>query len=156
PDVDRVYMTFVQATTGSGGWPMSVFLTPDLKPFWGATYFPAEAQDGLPAFKTVLTRIHEAWEKDHAKVVESAEKVTATLKDLTGGAAAGQGGIEAVWLDRAFAVMKGEFDAGHGGFGGAPKFPEPVRLNFLMRYWYRNGEIEARDMTLKTLRAMAA
>jgi len=156
PDVDRVYMTFVQATTGSGGWPMSVFLTPELKPFWGATYFPAEAQDGLPAFKTVLTRIHDAWDKDHARVVESAEKVTAALRDLTRGSEAGQGGIEGVWLDRAFTVMKGEFDAAHGGFGAAPKFPEPVRLNFLMRYWRRSGELDARDMVLKTLRAMAA
>src|ERR1051325_9556354 len=75
PDVDKIYMTFVQATTGSGGWPMSVFLTPELKPFFGGTYFPPDDLDGLMGLKTVLPRIHEVWGKDREKLVESAEKI---------------------------------------------------------------------------------
>src|SRR5690348_11611452 len=81
PDVDRVYMTFVQATTGGGGWPMSVWLTPDLKPFVGGTYFPAEDRYGQPAFRKVLERIATAWKQDHEKIAESGSKIVEALRE---------------------------------------------------------------------------
>src|SRR5688500_4774153 len=87
PDVDKVYMTFVQATTGSGGWPMNVWLTPDLKPFIGGTYYPPEERGGRPSFKTVLTRIAEGWKEDREGIVKHGEDVARQLKELAGTAA---------------------------------------------------------------------
>src|SRR5438046_7825161 len=94
PDVDRVYMTFVQATTGGGGWPMSVFLTPDLKPFVGGTYFPPEDKYGRPGFKTLLGRIDDGWKKDHAGIIAHGDKVVEQLREMsvknTGGVKLGE------------------------------------------------------------------
>jgi len=149
PDVDRVYMTFVQATTGSGGWPMSVFLTPDLKPFFGGTYFPRDQ------LRTLLLRASEAWEKDRDKVLESAGRVTGALQGyVNAGAAAGISLDESV-LARTYQQINASYDPTHGGFGDAPKFPRPVLFNFLLRYYARTGEKDALEMTLHTLHAMA-
>ena len=158
PDVDRVYMTFVQATTGAGGWPMSVWLTPDLRPFYGGTYYPPQSQWGRPGFKEVLQEITRAWREERNNVLESAEQITTRLQELAAGeqrgATAGAGpGEEA--LDLTVRQFQGSFDARRGGFGDAPKFPRPSELLFLLREHARTGNELARDMVLKTLHAMA-
>src|SRR5256714_1828401 len=173
PDVDRVYMTFVQATTGGGGWPMSVWLTPDLKPFLGGTYFPPEDRYGQPAFQKVLERIATAWKQDHDKLVEQGSKIVEALR-----ASQSTGTVEAELdgsiLDAAYQQLDRSFDPKEGGFGSAPKFPRPVTLNFLMRLYARKvGHASglpstdkasethallshALEMALFTLRKMAA
>ncbi len=159
PDVDRVYMTFVQATTGGGGWPMSVWLTPDLKPFVGGTYFPPEDRYGQPAFKAVLERIATAWKENHAKIAEQGGKIVAALRESQSGATA-EGKIDATILDVAYRQIDRSYDPKEGGFGNAPKFPRPVTLNFLTRFYAREPKSEsgkqALEMTLFTLRKMAA
>ena len=159
PDVDRVYMTFVQATTGGGGWPMSVWLTPDLKPFVGGTYFPPEERYGQPAFKTVLERVATAWKENHDKIVEQGGRIVAALGESQSTAAA-EGKIDAAVLDAAFQQIDRSYDPKEGGFGNAPKFPRPVTLNFLTRFYVRDPKREsgkhALEMTLFTLRKMAA
>jgi len=154
PDVDRIYMLFVQAATGSGGWPMTVFLTPDLKPFFGGTYFPAQPHHGLPAFKEVLHRIAEAWRREGAQFADSSADVVRQL--------AQRAETEPVIaplnpqvLDSGFYAFRRQFDTAHGGFGGAPKFPRMPVLDFLMRYHRRTGNAEALEMVFATLNAMA-
>jgi uncharacterized protein YyaL (SSP411 family) len=153
PDVDRIYMTFVQATTGSGGWPMSVFLTPDLKPFFGGTYFPPEPRFGHPGLGQVLERVAEAWRFDRAKVLESSAEIVNQLSKAVdqgqGAAAAGEAELTA-----GFEAFRQSFDKRHGGFGSAPKFPRPSVQNFLLRYWARTGDVEALEMVFATLNAM--
>src|SRR5213082_15907 len=159
PDVDRVYMTFVQATTGGGGWPMSVWLTPDLKPFVGGTYFPREDRYGQPAFKSVLERIATAWKENHDKIVEQGGKIVAALRESQSTATA-DGKIDAAILDAAYQQIDRSYDPKEGGFGNAPKFPRPVTLNFLTRFYARDPKSDsgkqALEMTLLTLRKMAA
>jgi uncharacterized protein YyaL (SSP411 family) len=154
PDVDRVYMTFVQATTGSGGWPMSVWLTPDLKPFYGGTYFPPSSKWGRPGFVEILGEIARVWKAERGKVVESAEALTARLKATEQAAP--------VWtvpaadaLDATVKQFVEAFDPRYGGFGDSPKFPRPSELLFLLREHARTGHVQARDMVLRTLRAMS-
>jgi uncharacterized protein len=159
PDVDRVYMTFVQATTGGGGWPMSVWLTPDLKPFVGGTYFPPEDRYGQPGFKKVLERIAAAWKDNHDKIVEQGGKIVTALRESQSTPET-EGKIDAAILDAAYRQMERSYDPKEGGFGSAPKFPRPVTLNFLSRLYARNPKSEsgkqALEMTLFTLRKMAA
>jgi uncharacterized protein YyaL (SSP411 family) len=159
PDVDRVYMTFVQATTGSGGWPMSVWLTPDLKPFVGGTYFPPEEKYGQPAFKKVLERIATAWNEDHDKIVEQGSKIVEALRESQS-AAPVEGKIDGSVPDAAYRQIDRSYDPKEGGFGTAPKFPRPVTLNFLTRFYARDSKSDAGkhalDMALFTLRKMAA
>jgi uncharacterized protein YyaL (SSP411 family) len=155
PDVDRVYMLFVQATTGGGGWPMSVWLTPDLKPFYGGTYFPPDNRYGRPSFQTVLKHIAQAWRDDRDRIEESVAGILSQLTDYS--AIGGTGAVpdtDAI-LESGLQHLRRTFDQRHGGFGGAPKFPRPVQLNFLMRYWAATGNREALDMTVATLKAMA-
>jgi uncharacterized protein len=159
PDVDRVYMTFVQATTGSGGWPMSVWLTPDLKPFVGGTYFPPEERYGQPAFKRVLERIATAWKEEHDKIVEQGSRIVEALRESQSAAPA-QGKIDAAVLGAAYKQLDRSYDPKEGGFGSAPKFPRPVTLNFLTRFYARDPKSDAGkqavEMALFTLRKMAA
>jgi uncharacterized protein YyaL (SSP411 family) len=159
PDVDRVYMTFVQATTGGGGWPMSVWLTPDLKPFVGGTYFPPEDRYGQPGFKKVLERIAAAWKDNHDKIVEQGGKIVAALRESQSTPEA-EGKIDAAILDAAYRQIERSYDPKEGGFGSAPKFPRPVTLNFLSRFYARDPKSEsgkqAVEMALFTLRKMAA
>jgi uncharacterized protein YyaL (SSP411 family) len=159
PDVDRVYMTFVQATTGGGGWPMSVWLTPDLKPFVGGTYFPSEDRYGQPGFKKVLERIATAWKENHEKIIEQGGKIVAALRESQAGAA-GESKIDAKILDAAYEQIARSYDPKEGGFGNAPKFPRPVTLNFLSRFYARDPKSEvgkhALEMDLFALRKMAA
>jgi len=164
PDVDRVYMTFVQATTGSGGWPMSVWLTPELKPFYGGTYFPPASKWGRPGFAEILQEIARVWREDRGKVAQSAEALTDRLRSLEQHAPAWTAPSSAA-LSHTVEQFRQAFDARFGGFGGAPKFPRPAELLFLLREYARStgsgrtdaAEVDtsARDMALRTLRAMA-
>src|SRR3954463_2725164 len=129
PDVDRVYMTFVQATTGSGGWPMSVWLTPDLKPFYGGTYFPPSSRWGRPGFVDILGEIARVWQSEPQKVQQSAESLTAQLRSV-GRTSAMMDVPGAAALDRITAEFRNMFDHVNGGFGQAPKFPRPSELLF--------------------------
>ena len=160
PDVDRVYMTFVQATTGGGGWPMSVWLTPDLKPFVGGTYFPPEDRYGQPAFRKVLDRIAAAWKSDHEKIAESGSKIVEALRESQSSAAAASAKIDKDVFEKAYQQLDRSFDPREGGFSTAPKFPRPVALNFLTRFYSRDPKNKdakhALEMDLFTLRKMAA
>src|SRR3989454_1665536 len=159
PDVDRVYMTFVQATTGGGGWPMSVWLTPDLKPFVGGTYFPPEDRYGQPGFKKVLERVATAWKENHDKIVEQGGQIVAALRESQS-VGAGEGKIDAASLDAAYKQLDSSYDPREGGFGNAPKFPRPVTLNFLTRFYGRDPKSEsgkqALEMALSPLRKLPA
>jgi len=153
PDVDRMYMLFVQASTGSGGWPMSVWLTPQRKPFFGGTYFPPDNRYGRPGFRAVLEQLAKAWKQDRSRIEESGDKVIEQLREYASlGAASGAAGREV--LDRAFQGFRRMFDARLGGFGRAPKFPRPSIHNFLVRYAAESNNDEALQMVLTTLREM--
>jgi uncharacterized protein YyaL (SSP411 family) len=154
PDVDRVYMAFVQGTTGSGGWPMSVWLTPDLKPFYGGTYFPPDSRWGRPGFVEVLREIGRAWREDRPKIEQSASTVIEQLRSASKGESASDLPSTAA-LSSTVAQFRASFDARHGGFGTSPKFPRPTELLFLFREHARTGATEPRDMALHTLAAMA-
>jgi uncharacterized protein len=160
PDVDRVYMTFVQATTGGGGWPMSVWLTPDLKPFVGGTYFPPVDRYGQPGFKKVLERIAAAWKQDHAKIADQGSKLLEALRESQNAQAETTAKIDNQFFQTAYEQLSRSFDDKEGGFGTAPKFPRPGSLNFLTRFYARDPKGEsgkhALEMDLVTLRKMAA
>jgi uncharacterized protein len=158
PDIDQVYMTFVQATTGSGGWPMTVFLTPDLKPFFGGTYFPPEDKWGQPGLTRVLNKITEAWKSDRERIVASSDKIISQLQSVT----EATGGAEKVSdsvTRNAYEQFASQFDAKFGGFGESPKFPRPAALNFLFDFYGNDPESKegkhALEMALSTLRKMA-
>jgi uncharacterized protein YyaL (SSP411 family) len=154
PDVDRVYMTFVQATTGAGGWPMSVWLTPELQPFYGGTYFPPAAQWGRPGFVDVLTEIGRAWREDRLNVIKSAAEIVDRLAVMARGQDTPKVPDETA-LVKTFQQFQASFDTRRGGFGDAPKFPRPSELLFLLREYARTGNDAARAMVVQTLRAMA-
>jgi len=156
PDVDRVYMAAVQALTGQGGWPMSVFLTPGLQPFYGGTYFPPESKFGRPGFRDLLLKINDVWNQQHEKVVQSAAQITEHLQNAFASAPKDTGALGEDLLDAAFRDFHASYDSRHGGFSGAPKFPRPSTFNFLFHYHKRAGSPEALEMALRTLREIAA
>ncbi len=161
PDVDKVYMTFVQATTGGGGWPMSVWLTPDLKPIVGATYFPPEDKFGRPGFPTVLNQIATAWATDRESLVSRGNEVLQALQSHFAPAEVNEKALGPQSLDTAYQAIAANYDAQLGGFGSEPKFPRPVTLNFLQRYAVQStakaeDQKKAREMALFTLQRMAA
>ncbi|MCU1262320.1 MAG: hypothetical protein JWO80_5205 [Bryobacterales bacterium] len=153
PDIDRIYMAYVQAATGSGGWPMSVWLTPDLHPFVGGTYFPPADRYGRPGFPAILERIATAWRDERPRIVEQSALILDRIAASAALPVAGAPSPDA--LDSAFNYFRRTFDSRLGGFGQAPKFPRPVIYNFLLRYHARTGNAEALEMTLQTLRAMS-
>jgi hypothetical protein len=155
PDIDRLYMTFVQATTGGGGWPMSVWLTPDLEPFFGGTYFPPETRFGHPGFASVLAQLAEAWRTGRGQIEDSAREVVQQLRQYAAVEAGGAGRIDAGILESGFFGFRRMFDARMGGFGAAPKFPRPSVHNFLLRYYARTRQPEPLAMVLLTLGEMA-
>jgi uncharacterized protein YyaL (SSP411 family) len=155
PDVDRVYMAFVQATTGSGGWPMSVWLMPDLKPFYGGTYFPPTSRWGRPGFTEILQQIVQVWKADRSKVAQSAESLAAQILERSRTTAPSDAVPGAAALQRTVQQFRAAFDGRHGSFNDAPKFPRPSELLFLLREHARTGDRSALEMTLRTLRAMA-
>jgi uncharacterized protein len=154
PDVDRVYMLFVQASTGSGGWPMSVFLTPDRKPFFGGTYFPPDARYGRAGFPDILQQLAQAWRDRRDDLVAASERVHSQLQDYVSSSAP-QGELGADLFHAGFAPFRRSFDRQFGGFGSAPKFPRPVAFNFLLREYAAADNGEALEMVVKTLKAMA-
>ena len=158
PDVDRLYMAFVQATTGSGGWPMSVWLTPDGKPFFGGTYFPPESRYGRAGFPDILRQIAKLWSDDRARIESEGNRVVEALRDMNSGEGDPAFPEDDLPLARAYERFASSFDDEEGGFGSAPKFPRPSVLNFLFRYAGRadlsHGQ-HAIQMALFTLRKMA-
>ena len=157
PDVDRVYMAFVQATTGAGGWPMSVWLTPELKPFFGGTYFPPSSRWGRPGFTEILREAARLWSEERPRLLQSAETLLERLRALqpaaAGRPAAGVADVDT--LAQGVEQFRQAFDPAQGGFGRAPKFPRPAELLFLLREHARAGNREALAMAADTLRAMA-
>jgi uncharacterized protein len=209
PDLDAVYMDAVQAMTGGGGWPMSVFLTPDGQPFYGGTYFPDQPRHGMPAFRQVLASVAAAWRDERSQVEAAAARLTAALREQaarmaeaalaaatpagagTQAASAGSVGaspllagagpptvggligldgrpllvvsppvvgpvVDPAILDAATETLSQTFDVGHGGWGGAPKFPAPMTIEHLLRRFVRAGDVQALTMARRTLDAMAA
>ncbi|HSZ27914.1 MAG TPA: thioredoxin domain-containing protein [Chthoniobacterales bacterium] len=156
PDVDRVYMTFVQSTTGSGGWPMSVFLTPELKPFLGGTYYPPDDRYGRPGFGSLLTRIADIWEKSPEKIMDQGAQFTEAIEaHLREAQSLESSPLTLNWLENGYRQLASGFDPEEGGFSSAPKFPRPAVFNFLLRYWRRTKKTNAFDMVEFTLRKMA-
>jgi len=156
PDVDKIYMTFVQATTGGGGWPMNVFLTPELKPFLGGTYFPPDDRHGRPSFLQVLQQVAALWRERRGEIAASAGEIHARLAAATTNVAAGNLILTADALRNAAAMFKSAYDPRHGGFGAAPKFPQPGMPSFLLRCAKRFHDDEAARMVLHTCDRMAA
>ena len=155
PDLDSIYMEAVQSITGSGGWPLTVFLTPEGKPFFGGTYFPPEDRPGLPGFPRVLQAVADAYRNRRREVDQATVQIMASLRSR---AATGEGTtvLSADVLSQAYSTMKLSFDWDNGGFGGAPKFPQPMALEFLLRYYRRTHEPEVLKMVTLTLEKMAA
>ncbi|HLQ03417.1 MAG TPA: thioredoxin domain-containing protein [Nitrososphaerales archaeon] len=154
PEVDEFYMKAVQALTGRGGWPLNVFLTPDLRPFYGGTYFPPEPRYGLPSFTQLLEFVARLWKEKRDDIQVNASRVIEALKESY--AKAGKGELSSGILDAAYASVVSAFDSEYGGFGGAPKFPLPTSLNFLMRYYLWSKKELALRSVVKTLESMAA
>jgi hypothetical protein len=156
PDVDKIYMTFVQATAGGGGWPLNVFLTPDRKPFFGGTYFPPENRPGRPGFPQLLQQIAQLWRERQSEIVASAEELRARLELVTARAPSEDQPLTPEVLRHALARFKEAYDPAHGGFGGAPKFPQPAIPMFVLRAAKRFDDDEAARMVLHTCAQMAA
>jgi uncharacterized protein YyaL (SSP411 family) len=154
PDIDSIYMSAVQALTRGGGWPMTVFLTPDGAPFYGGTYFPPAPRGGLPSFQQVLLGLADAYENRRDEVLRSAEGVREYLRAATG-AAIPKSALGTGLLDGAARSLLSELDRRFGGFGGAPKFPQAMNLEVLLRHHHRTGDAEALSGVETTLRAMA-
>ncbi|MDJ0375009.1 thioredoxin domain-containing protein [Streptomyces sp. H10-C2] len=154
PDVDAVYMEAVQAATGQGGWPMTVFLTPDAEPFYFGTYFPPEPRHGMASFRQVLEGVHAAWRDRRDEVGEVAARIVKDLGDRQSayGASVTPGASE---LDAALLGLVRDYDAASGGFGGAPKFPPSMAVEFLLRHHARTGSDDALRMATDTCEAMA-
>ncbi|MGI8812343.1 MAG: thioredoxin domain-containing protein [Pyrinomonadaceae bacterium] len=155
PDVDQIYMAFVQLTTGRGGWPMNVFLTPDKRPFFGGTYFPPSPRYNMPGWPQVLLSVAEAYREKREELLNSANDIVGEIRriSITEGDA---GRISLDQLDTAFMSFAKTFDSANGGFGGAPKFPPSMSLEFLLRYFHRTGDVNALDMVKKTAVKMAS
>jgi uncharacterized protein len=153
PDIDKVYMAACQEMTGSGGWPLTIIMTPEGKPFFAATYLPRETADGRMGLVELLGRVAALWNDRRAEIESSAGTIAAALSR---GAAAGRGtGMTGrAEIDAAFRMLAGAYDSDHGGFGGSPKFPSPHNLVFLVRHAHYAGEGQARAMALETLRRM--
>jgi len=152
PDIDNVYMRACQVMTGTGGWPLTVILTPDKKPFFAATYIPRDSRFGLEGMMELVPRVRDVWATRRGEALSLSDKVTALLQQAAQ-AAAGEEPGEAT-LKLAYEQLAESFDKQHGGFSPAPKFPTPTNLLFLLRYWKRSGNKTALDMVEKTLQTM--
>jgi uncharacterized protein YyaL (SSP411 family) len=154
PDIDGIYMQAVQAMTGHGGWPMTMFLLPDGSPFYGGTYFPPDDRHGLPSFQRVLQSVADAYAKRREGVAESAEQLKQIYKSNSG-RAPGTGGLTRQMLEIAYRSVALNYDVGNGGFGSAPKFPATMVLDFLLRYWRRTGTSHALEIVEQSFRKMS-
>src|SRR4051812_36850847 len=174
PDLDQIYMNAVQVLTGRGGWPMSVFLTPDLKPFYGGTYWPPSPRMGMPGFEQVLIAVNDAWQNRREMVVKQADELTGYLQTIEEHGSEGErpaapplplgeGRFEGISgdqanqiLDNAARSLSRAFDSRQGGFGSAPKFPHSMDLQLLLRLWKRQPRDELLHMVTLTLDKMAS
>jgi uncharacterized protein len=154
PDLDAIYMQATQAMTGHGGWPMTVFLTPEGEPFYAGTYFPPDDQHGMPSFRRVLAGVADAWQNRQ----ENVARTTASMRELYAASTERtrvSGTLDENLLVRALAALRMQFEPRHGGFGGAPKFPPTMSLDFALRSWARTGEPDTLHMVTHTFRRMA-
>jgi uncharacterized protein YyaL (SSP411 family) len=156
PDLDQIYMNAVQMLTGHGGWPMSVFLTPDLKPFYGGTYWPRHQSRGMPGFDQILAAVIDAWKNRRKQALTAADQLTAELRNIGGVDSGDAGELNATLIDAAASQLRRSFDNSYGGFGQAPKFPHPMDLQLLVRVAQRSGQQGPLDMVRLTLDRMAA
>jgi uncharacterized protein YyaL (SSP411 family) len=156
PDVDRVYMTALQSMTGAGGWPMSMFLTPELKPFYGATYIPPKAKYGRSGFEDVINQINEIWKTRESEILDSGDKIVSRIKDLIESRlnTARKNELSKVTLTNAYSNIIKIYDDEYGGFGSGNKFPRPVVYNFLLNYYHHTKEFSALDIVTFTLKKM--
>jgi uncharacterized protein YyaL (SSP411 family) len=154
PDLDRIYMNAVQAMTGSGGWPMSVFLMPEGEPFYGGTYFPPMPRYGMPSFTQVLAAVADGWQNRRQELIESGQRLVAALEQSAIGDVKHED-LKPETVESAFQNLSRRFDRIHGGWGTAPKFPQPMALEFLLRYHHVTGNSSALQMVSQTLEAMA-
>ncbi|WP_343418955.1 thioredoxin domain-containing protein [Candidatus Flexifilum breve] len=155
PDVDEIYMQAVQMMTGHGGWPMTVFLTPEGKPFYGGTYFPREARYGMPSFQQVLEGVIDAYRNRRPQLEKMANELSGSLQREKLAIGGTPDDLNAELLTAAASKLTAAFDKQYGGFGGAPKFPQPMNLEFLLREYQRTGSAELLDMVTFTLQKMA-
>jgi len=156
PDVDKIYMTFVQVLTGQRGWPLNVFLTPDLKPFYGGTYWPPESKQGRPGFLQVLQQIQNAWQNKREQINGSSADFHQKLLEATSRQIRNPLALTNAVLTHASSELKQGYDRRHGGWGNAPKFPSPSHPAFLLRQGVRSHDREAVEMVLHTCQRMAA
>ena len=157
PDLDQIYMNAVQLLTGHGGWPMSVFLTPERQPFFGGTYWPPEPRPPMPGFQQVLAAVMEAWEQRREQALQTAAQLTENLRQIAAGSQSdGEPPMSIAILPSAVATLERIFDFSHGGFGGAPKFPHSVDLQVMLREWRREPRDGILSMVRLTLDKMAA
>ncbi len=156
PDLDAIYMQATTAMTGSGGWPMSVFLTPDLQPFYAGTYFPPVARHNLPSFKDVLSGLANAWQNERAEIFKVGGQVTGHLRSALQSKTSNFG-LGPQHLDAITQAITASYDWGYGGWGSAPKFPQPMTIEFLLRHASRGGQgaAEAQKAALHALQVMA-
>ena len=152
PDLDSIYMQAVQTLTGRGGWPMSVFLTPAGQPFYGGTYYPPDDRHGMPSFTKVLMAVADAYQNKRSDVTDTAGQLTSRLQPAP---VQGTEMLTVDLLQQACQSAKAQFEPAHGGFGSAPKFPQPMTLEFLLRCWARFGDSEALRMATFTMQKMA-
>ncbi|MDP3879399.1 MAG: thioredoxin domain-containing protein [Dehalococcoidales bacterium] len=152
PDIDKVYMAVCQMMTGSGGWPLTIIMTPDKEPFFAGTYIPRKTRFGRIGMLELVPRVRELWTERRSEVLSSTGQIMAALQRETSGMPGPEPGEPVLRL--AYQQLAGRFDGQHGGFGAAPKFPSPHHLLFLLRYWKRSGDGNALFMAEKTLRAM--
>jgi uncharacterized protein YyaL (SSP411 family) len=152
PDIDQIYMTVCQAMTGSGGWPLTIIMTPNKRPFFAGTYYPKESRSQRIGMIDLVPRISDLWKNEREKLLDNAEQVVAFLQKNTVGESGSDLGPEI--LNTAYHQLNDRFDDIYGGFGSAPKFPSPHNLTFLLRYWKRTGEDRALEMVEKTLQKM--
>ncbi|MDX1587174.1 MAG: thioredoxin domain-containing protein, partial [Balneolaceae bacterium] len=152
PDIDNTYMTVCQMLTGSGGWPLTIIMTPDKKPFYAATYIPKSGRYGRPGMRELIPRINGLWENDREKVHNSAEEIIQAFQKSNRQKPGEE--VSTQLLDKAFQVYSKQYDEDHGGFGSSPKFPSPHNLMYLLRYWHRSKNERALKMVTDTLDAM--
>ncbi len=155
PDLDEIYMNAVQVMTRHGGWPMTVFLTPDLKPFYGGTYYPPTDRYGRPGFPKVMQAVAEAFNEQNAQVLQQADQITTQLNQISNIVDPHEHELTEELMTNAFQHYRTQFDSHYGGFGNAPKFPPSMGLPFLLRYWHHSGNANALEMVEFTLQKMA-
>jgi uncharacterized protein YyaL (SSP411 family) len=153
PDIDNIYMNVSMAMTGSGGWPLTIIMTPDRKPFFAGTYFPKKAKLGHPGLMEILTQISNMWKKDTKRVIQASEDIATQLQSQA--FVMGGEGLNKNTLQKGYEQLKDRFEMQFGGFGTAPKFPAPHNLSFLLRWWKQSGDNNALAMVEKTLDNMA-